>query len=93
MKNDTKNQIAEYGTPSNPCKPFSRDLRAPKHLSEQTVNVIEAREAMLKIADRVQEFSDILKPEKINVAELLWNLHTEAMQIRIDANKLLDKAN
>ena len=74
-------------------KKETKNQTAPKHLSEQTVNVIEAREAMLKIADRVQEISDILKPEKINIADLLWNLHTEAMQIRIDANKLLDKAN
>ena len=92
-QSQNKNQSAEYGTPSNPCKPLSLDHRAPKHLSEQTLNAIEAREAMLKVADRLQAISDILKPEKINIGDLLWTLHTEAQRVRIEANELLGKAN
>ena len=48
MKNENKNQTAEYGTPSNPCKPLSLDHRAPKHLSDIAG---EARSILSKLTD------------------------------------------
>ena len=94
MKNKTKNQTAEYGTPSNPCKPLSLDHRAPKHLSEQTINVIEARQALLKVADRLEA---VIETNQLNhstaFGNLLFHIRGEVTQVKIDANELLGKAN
>lgn len=64
------------------------------HLSKQTLNAIEAREAMMKIADRLEA---VIEANQLNHAtafgDLLFLIRGEATQVKIDANKLLDKTN
>jgi hypothetical protein len=93
-KNPSILEIGMHNTARHYAASRERNNPAPTHLSEQTLSAIEAREAMLKIADRLEA---IVETNQLNHAtafgNLLFLIRGEATRVKIDANELLGKAN